>query len=440
MKWIECRSQSKHRAATAFSKIKQLWLIIHPYSTQVNGNTRTIWMDQGHTLLYSDPGCQRPFRIKLTSFLVMVRQLVDNVKDLYRSFLPPGYEPPTMNISDLTDNGSLGQSIFEQPTNHAIFTPLADAFYNAAIADSTRSCQEFHHQEQKLLQALLAAVSVTVGIPPRAFQLAGMLYKASKVNCHKRSLYIKKGVVILGWARASKSLKSVYQASFWALPGDLGKIILNYLGIIRPASIKLLQSESMDVPDSLNTHIFAFTKGPKLKSSAWPSTHISTILKAATGSKIGLETSPARLRQLMTAVFRKHFPAFIQATPFQTLIHYAGHAIQTPKNMFHVFFGSKVSVSDESVSHHIMVSQVWQGVLGMLPNKCGFFASIRGPSERQIRDNQASALDQARWLVYRSFVGLDAIKVREKALNILMIRSFIVISSEPVRHTCQLLS
>jgi hypothetical protein len=438
MKWIECRSQSKHRAATAFSKIKQLWLIIHPYGAQVNGGTRIDWMDQGHTLSYNDPGCRQPFQIRLSSFLVMVQQLVNNAKDLYRSFFPLEYKPPTINISDLKDNGSLGQSIFEQPSNHAIFTPLADVFYNAAIADSTRSQQEFHHQEQKLLQALLVAVSMTTGIPPRASQLAGILYKASDVNCHKRNLYIKKGIIVLGWARASKSLKSVYQASFWALPGDLGEIILNYLGIIRPASIKLLQSESMDIPNGLNTHIFAFTKSPKSKSSAWPSTHITAVLKAATGLKIGFEMSPARLRQLMTAVYRKHFPAFIQVTPFRTLIHYrAGHATYTtPENIFHDFFGSRVSISDESVSHHISVSQVWQGVLGMLPNRCGFFASIRGPSERRIRDNQASALDQARWLIYRSFSVLDATKVREKALNVLADRSFISIPSEPVRYTC----
>lgn len=435
MKWIDCRSQSKHLAATAFSKIKLLWLIIHPYSIRVGGTTRVQWVDQGQTLLYSDPGSRQPFRIRLSSFLDMIRQLVDNAKNLYASFLPPGYHSPTMNVSDLTDNGLLGQSIFAQPSNRAIFTPLAVAFYDAAIADSTRSRQEFHRQEQELLQGLLIAVSMTIGIPPRAFQLAGMLYEASDTNGQKRSLYIKKGVVVLGWARAAKSLRSIYQASFWALPGDLGKIILNYLGVIRPASIKLLQSRNMDVHKDLNTHIFAFTTSLKSKSSAWPGTHISAILKAATGSKINFEMSPARLRQLMTAVYRKHFPAYIQVTPFPTLIYYkAGHTTHAaPNNAFHDFFGSRVVTSDESVSRHIGVSQVWQGVLGMLPNMCGFFGSIRGPSDKQMRDGRASALDRARWLIYRSFVGLDATKVRGEALNMLRDRSFMSIPFEPVR-------
>ena len=428
-KWIECRSQSKYRLATAFSKTKQVWLMIHPYAAQVKGSTRIEWSDYGHTLSYSDPGCQKPFQIGLSSFIVMVQQLVANARDLYTSFLPRGYEPPSIDISILRDNGSLGQSLFEQESNRAIFTPFIENFYNAVLSEAQRTRQEFHSQEQKLLQAIMVVVSMAIGVPPRAFQLAGMLYKADENSCYKRNLYIKKGVLVLGWAR-SKSFKSMYQASLWALPADLGELVLHYLGIIRPASIKLLQTTNVDVHEDLYTSIFVFSRSPKSKRCIWSTTHVNSILKAATGPKINLELSLPRLRQLMTAIYRKHFPALIQVTTFKTLISYGG-GHPTNANIFHNF-GSRISISDESVSRYIEVSQVWQGALRMLPNRCGIFASIKGLSDRQKRGNHAFALDQARWMIRRSFTGLDAAKVDEEALNLLVDRSFIAFPPEPV--------
>jgi hypothetical protein len=427
-KWIECRSQSKYRLATAFSKTKQVWLMIHPYAVQVKGNTRIEWSDYGHTLSYNDPGCRRPFNVGLSSFVIMVQQLVANARDLYKSFLPQGYEPPSVDISVLRDNGSLGQSVFEQESNRAIFTHFVDDFYNVVLCDVQRTRQEFHSQEQKLLQAILVAVSMTIGVPPRTFQLAGMLYKADEGNCCKRNLYIRKGVVVLGWPR-SKSFKSIYQASLWALPEVLGELIIHYLGVIRPASIKLLQRNNIDVHEDLNTCIFVFTKSLKSKRCTWSTTHVNSILKAATGPKINLELSLPRLRQVMTAIYRKHFPAFIQATPFKTLIAYGG-GHPTHVNVFHNFFGSSVSLSDESVSCYIEVSRVLQGALRMLPNGCGIFASIKGQSDRQISRNQAFALDQARWMIGRSSFAKD--------------QSFIAFPPEPVRyiliclHSCTL--
>jgi len=129
----------------------------------------------------------------------MVQQLVNDAQNLYISFLPRGYDSPIVDISTLRDNRSLGQSLFEQEPNRAIFTPYARSFYNVVISDLTRSQEEFHSQEQKLLQVLLAAISTTIGIPLQAFQLARMLYKENEENCHKYSLYIKKGIVVLGW-------------------------------------------------------------------------------------------------------------------------------------------------------------------------------------------------------------------------------------------------
>ena len=174
----------------------------------------------------------------------------------------------------------------------------------------------------------------------------------------------------------------------------------------------------------------------------WSTTHVNSILKAATGPKFNLELSLPRLRQLMTAIYRKHFPAFIQATPFKTLIAYGG-GHPTHVNVCHNFFGSRVSISDESVSRYIEVSQVLQGALRMLPNRCGIFASIKGQSDRQIRSNQAFALDQARWMISRSFTQFDAAKVGDEALDLLVDQSFIALPPEPVRyilllHSCTL--
>lgn len=434
-KWIECRSQSKYRLATAFSKIKQVWLMIHPYATQVSDNTRIEWSDSGHTLSYSDPGCRHPspFQIGFSNYLIMVQQLVANALDLFTSFLPPGYEYPSIDISVLKDNGLLGYSIFKQEPNRATFTLFVENFYNAVLSDAQRSQREFHHQEQKLLQAIAVAISVTIGVPPRAFQLAGLLYKADERSCYKQGLYIKKGVVVLGWAR-SKSFKSMYQASLWVLPPDLGKLVVYYLGVIRPASIKLLQRENLDVHGDLYTAIFVFTKTQslKLKHCTWSSTHVNSILKAATSPKINLGLSLPRLRQLMTAIYCKHFPTFIQATPFKPLITYGLSSHPSHVNVCHDFFGSRISISDESVSHYIQVSQVWQGASRMLQNRCGVFANIKGQSDHQKRINQAFALDQARWMVGRSFTGLDAAEVSERALSVLMNQSFIAFPPEPV--------
>ncbi len=88
--------------------------------------------------------------------------------------------------------------------------------------------EEFHSQEQKLLQVLLVAISTTISIPLQAFQLARMLYKENEENCHKRSLYIKKAIIVLGWPQ-SKSFRLAYQMSLWALLIDVGTILLIFL-------------------------------------------------------------------------------------------------------------------------------------------------------------------------------------------------------------------
>ncbi len=412
--------------------------MISPYAAEVSSRTRTEWRDYGHTLFYSDPSCPKPHEIRLENFLSMVQQLIRNAQDTYASFLPQGFTPPAIDTSKLNDNGSLGQSIFEQEPNDAIFAPLADVFYGAIIS---RGSEDFHQQEQILLEALLFAISVTIGIPPRAFQLARLLYKASQDKSHKRNLYIKKGVVVLGWVR-SKARTRIYQPSLWALPTELGKLLLIYLGVIRPTSIKLLQDKGLHIHEESQTHIFTFMRFPKSKSCAWTTTHVNAILGAATKAKIDIALPPARLRQLMTAIYRHHFPTFICAIPFPTLIDYnqgaATHTVRGDGVQCDFNLGSSLTLSDELVSSYIGVSQVWQGVLQMRSNREGVFATVKTLGEDQKREDQLLALDLARWSIYRTLDGtLDKLKARREALNILEDLSWLDFPPEPVRDITQ---
>jgi len=133
-------------------------------------------------------------------------------------------------------------------------------------------------------------------------------------------------------------------------------------------------------------------------------------------------------------IYRKFFPELIQITPFHTLINYrVGHRNCMPDNSFYDLFGSKANLSDGSVSEYIASCQVWQGVLGMLPNRRGIFASIRESRDTQIRDtNQALGLDQARWLICHTAVELDTVYLKERALALLADQSLISLPSEPV--------
>ncbi|KAF8874663.1 hypothetical protein BD779DRAFT_1678632 [Infundibulicybe gibba] len=244
-----------------------------------------------------------------------------------------------------------------------------------------------------------------------------------------------KNLAIIGWPK-SKTHTRTHQACLWAFPPHVSETLLLYLGIIRPVSIKLCNALGQQPRHSLDTHIFVSNSPPKPgDKDGWSPEFTTMVLRTLSTkhSDISLPLDSARLRQIMTAIFRKHFPR-LALTPSKATSYVdmqGDHTGTTSDRNYGIHLGpvTGLHISDTAVDVYLEISQVWHATLGLMPVNHHFVESLQKLEMYRINVNKITALNHTRWLVCHDY-GLGGNLTPEaaicKAESIFRARPFLI--------------
>jgi hypothetical protein len=460
-KWISVKSDyGNGTQPTAFQRMKLVWLIIWPHAINAITKTQTQWDTEGHVLTFSDSRCA-PHCIKMDQFRAFARSLVTDAQDRLKKLLPSGIDLSELldaaNPASLKDNPASRHSFLEQ--NKDIFQPLIEDVLQSLtsqkevehkVATRKKGATNKYHldrlkkwfaKEQALLQSILLAYLLTCGISPRAFQVADFRFTSSKDG--KRNIFIMKGCLVFGWPR-SKAFSKAVQAALWSLPPEFGQIVTLYIGVLRPVALRIAEDAGLDPSPDSKCMLFANTVpiGPR---TVWSTDYISNLLRVCSVGPIGLALTPPRLRQIMSAIFRKHLSTLIDPTSrssYQAHIRtspanlQADHTQQTSNLHYGISLGpsSSLNLSDADVDQFIEVSQAWQAILGLVPGCRRILDCLYGVPQYRESMHMDFAYERVRSLVCRCYnLGGNYIASRTVAESLLSSLPFIPSMQNNVR-------
>jgi hypothetical protein len=359
--------------------MKHMWLVIWPFAIKTIGPTQIAWDAIGHTLTYKNSrGVNHD--ISIPKFQRVACNLVSTVKKQILDLFPS--QADALEILDsfrtnaLTDDLTSLLSVFEQ--NTPLFTCHIDKTFDFLLSDSEtkhrlktdgviqrRNCESWFAKEHALAQHILGTYLFSAGIPPRTFQAANLRYQSSSDG--ERNFFWLKNRIVIGWPK-SKAFNRSIQAMLWSLPQELGNFFLLYYGIIRPIALRI--ADHIGSPSNPRIKTIMFTKSTAIESrrrkskpgtktrikSGWHqhSTYVASTLKTLTMAELGIGLTPASLRQIVTAIFRKHLSDLIDP-PFKQVEKQALAIDLGPTNCLHL--------TDWQIDEFQKVSQGWQTLL-----------------------------------------------------------------------------
>jgi hypothetical protein len=245
-----------------------------------------------------------------------------------------------------------------------------------------------------------------------------------------------KGRLIFGWPR-SKAFSRAVQAALWSLPPELGQIITVYLGVLRPVALKIAEDALLEPSPDSKHMVFANTISVGARADCWSSDYICGVLKARTAEPIGLSLGPQRLRQILSAIFRKHLPILIDPTirsSYQANLRtsvanrQADHTQQTSNFHYGVSLGpsSSLNLPDADVDRFIEVSEAWQAILDLVPGSRNFLDCLHGVPQYKESVYRDFAYERVRGLVCKNYnLGGDCTSSRKTAVSLLSSLRFV---------------
>ena len=125
-------------------------------------------------------------RIEFANLKELTTSLMIEAKEQLQDLLPSGLKDLRVQESALKDNMAFTDSIFKQ--NEDVFDPLSNKVFDQ-LTQAGEVCYELKRQngtlcpkktqvwfdkEKELLEKILGAISLSIGIPPRVFQMANL--------------------------------------------------------------------------------------------------------------------------------------------------------------------------------------------------------------------------------------------------------------------------
>ncbi|KIJ93936.1 hypothetical protein K443DRAFT_125433 [Laccaria amethystina LaAM-08-1] len=306
------------------------------------------------------------------------------------------------------------KSIFEQEENKGLFKGLVRKFM-AALMDPEEECyrlrkprsenrqkdvpmQHWFNAEHELLEAILGGIVLGMGIPARAFQIKGFCYASFSTAERMCNMFICKHNVVIGFPK-SKHYSRMIQEALWALPPGLSQTLLLYFSVIRPVSIQLMKEVVLQKPHSWSaSYVFAPSHSP-----VWSLEKIIAAIKSQTHFGLQIKLSIREIRQLNTAIFRKHLPSLIEPTDLTRTSTANKQADHTGGYMM------GVDIPDTEVNSFLNVSHAWQALLGIRSSGQSIQALLHKLPGKELQDgNQRITMDQVRiLLVDRGEMGAE---------------------------------
>ncbi|PPQ71435.1 hypothetical protein CVT26_011132 [Gymnopilus dilepis] len=450
-KWISNDGISEDSPPTAFQRMKSAWLVVWKLAVREMSSTQVHPDQPGLVFVYRSLHCP-DHRIALHDIKLLATSFIDRARAHFVKLLPSGLDPEAFvapALSDLRDNLQKTTSIFGQ--NEDKFAPLRMMLYNALmdekeekfrITQSSSNSRIFNEagidrwqgQENVVAEEIMGGLVWTMGMPGRAFQIAALCFGSSRDG--KRNVFKIKGHLVIGWPKA-KSFNHRSQASLWALLPELADLILLMFGVVRPVSLQLTEYLRRKPSIHATTHMFVTppTKTGGGVQLCWSSARIDRLLKSRSSAFLGIDLSAAKLRQLVTAIYRKHFPDIINrgTTTTSAANVQAGHTQSTFDMNYGLIVGPlfNLTLTDNTVDQFMDVSHCWQALLGLLhpdpKTQERLHNSLYKTPLGAADENRAIALDIIRSLVCTEYKlgGACSEENQEKAQSILAAKPFL---------------
>lgn len=197
-------------------------------------------------------------------------------------------------------------SIFTIPENAKLFRPLISKLMTKISINfktNQDSIIKLLDRSQDFLQAFLSALFMTTGVPPHSWQAAKLRY-ANTGQSQKNLMLVDRGHLIFTNASAGPNRSDTMDSSVWLLPPQLSRVLLLYLGIMRPVEIALGAAEHYNLSDATKGAMksFIFCNPRRKKSPVWSADNVDQVLKTR-----GLKMEAYALRLVFSEIIRvKH--------------------------------------------------------------------------------------------------------------------------------------
>jgi len=192
------------------------------------------------------------------------------------------------------------------PENAELFHPLISKLMTKISINfktNQDSIIKLLDRSQDFLQAFLSALFMTTGVPPHSWQAAQLRY-ANTGQLQKNLMLVDQGHLIFANASAGPHQSDTMDSSVWLLPPQLSKVLLLYLGIMRPVEIELGVAEHYNLSDATKGAMksFIFCDPRRQKSPVWSADSVNQVLKTR-----GLKMEAYALRLVFSEIIRvKH--------------------------------------------------------------------------------------------------------------------------------------
>lgn len=282
-----------------------MWRITLPFANKDRSVTHIDWSDDAHTITF-ESGYQKSTSINLEDMIDAIQMVPRELWGLLLQMFPKERTPELENFSikSLFDDPDDQMSLFSQPKNASIFTPLHKSLEKYVLSNKPTHLK-FLETSQQFLQKLVQCLVTCNGISLRAKQIS--LLKVAPVGLYPRNIYLKDEICYIGKPPPKQRhfmQHTLYYEAYWALDAEAGRALLLYCGVVRPVVLRLL---NLDTSAQANSFLFLLPLPSSMTkrkiTRTWTGKMINACLRLA-GSPLQLEARACR--HITKAVMQKH--------------------------------------------------------------------------------------------------------------------------------------
>lgn len=311
-------------------RLKTAWILASAEAKREASAVEVTWNPSGQSFSFTYRN--RTKTIYLSQLKSAAINSCDELLTHLQQLLPPTVDFSKFSLDKIAGfrGTSLSKSVVDDTENRKIFQEYVDVVWeaisqkagnaeckkknlislknNSGIWNKKR-VEKYLGISQNLQDAALVAFHASIGIPPRPWQTSALSYRP--FGQPKPNINVLHGQVIVSNPIAKQIDLKEYSA-IWALPPQLGRVLVFYLGVIREIEVNLLSQVFKWPTEEHKVYIFTRLSKKTAASSvfSYSTSQINQILVA---SELGLD--PLALRHVMIALFRRQYPLLLQPEP-----------------------------------------------------------------------------------------------------------------------------
>ena len=413
-------SSATNKHITPFTQIKQFWFVAGNAARNERSRVQLMWSPCKTKFEYSRPGIvSAPISISNLRSLVHENQRI--LVSTFQSLLPSTVSTSTIESlpwATMTDEATSDASFLDNGDYWNKWMKTAVVSLVEAYLDPTESnhrllvdgrpslsaMQQLLQKDFLFQQSLILEMVTDTGISPRAVAMREFRYRTDSLE--KRNLHLFNGHVVLyggrqkGESRRNGHRELVVRAFCWRV----GRIILQYLALIRRAIIEILKIQGWyhDIIATFSTHLLVdFTQSGN-SDGCLEVAEITRTWQEASQPVLHAKLSIVDMRQIGTGIFVQLFPDLIRLPPTTSSTAVDGlgdHGRAVNDNHYGRSSEACGGVSQLDIRDYILASNVQQALMHTHPVDALWPGSIRCSPVLDCDRFQKTAFDYAHYAI-----------------------------------------